>query len=229
MNTVLIEGTSIKKSFLIDKRENRLLEVLHGVDISINRGEMIAIIGASGSGKSTLLNILGGLDKPSEGKVFWKNSDISDLSDEEIAKQRRFMIGFVFQFHNLLPEFTALENVMIPMMIAGEKSEKARNRAEALLSKVGLIDRMDHRPSELSGGELQRVAVSRALANQPEVILADEPTGNLDSENSEKLIELLMNLHDNDGQTIVVVTHSESLFQRAGRILKMVDGKLYAI
>lgn len=229
MNKVLIEGTSIKKSFLIDKSENRYLEVLHGVDISINRGEMIAIIGASGSGKSTLLNILGGLDKPSEGKVFWKKSDISGLSDEEIAKQRRFMIGFVFQFHNLLPEFTALENVIIPMMIAGEKSEKARNRAEALLSKVGLIDRMDHRPSELSGGELQRVAVSRALANQPEVILADEPTGNLDSENSEKLIELLMNLHDNDGQTIVVVTHSESLFQKAGRILKMVDGKLYAI
>jgi ABC-type lipoprotein export system ATPase subunit len=229
METKIITGSNIHKNFSLDRKGGQLLQVLRGIDIAVVKGEMIAIVGASGSGKSTLLHVLGGLDRPSEGKVLWKESDISALTDEEIAKRRRTMIGFVFQFHNLLPEFSAVENVMIPMMIAGEGSGKARARAEVLLNKVGLGDRKDHRPSELSGGELQRVAVVRALANEPEILFADEPTGNLDSENSEHLIELFIDLNRKDGQTIVVVTHSEQFFRRAHRILKMTDGRLSAI
>jgi lipoprotein-releasing system ATP-binding protein len=229
MEKTIIAGSNIHKHFSLDRKEKQLLRVLRGIEISVPKGEMVAIVGASGSGKSTLLHVLGGLDRPSEGKVFWKDDDISDLSDEEIAKRRRTMIGFVFQFHNLLPEFSAVENVMIPMMIAGEGRDKARTRAEVLLNKVGLGDRKDHRPNELSGGELQRVAVVRALANEPEILFADEPTGNLDSENSEHLIELFVDLNKKDGQTIVVVTHSEQFFRRAHRILKMADGKLSAI
>ena len=229
MKTALIRGIGIQKMFSLNRKGNRVLSVLRGIDITVEKGEMVAIVGASGSGKSTLLHVLGGLDRPSEGKVLWKENDLSELTDEEIAKRRQSMIGFVFQFHNLLPEFSALENVMIPMMIAGGAREQARIRAEALLEKVGLIDRRDHLPAELSGGELQRVAVSRAMANEPEIIFADEPTGNLDSENSGRLIELFVDLSRNDGQTIVVVTHSEQFFQRARRVLKITDGKLYPI
>jgi lipoprotein-releasing system ATP-binding protein len=229
MKSIIISGYNIHKNFTLDRKDVGLLQVLRGIDIEVAKGEMIAIVGASGSGKSTLLHVLGGLDRPSEGKVLWKDDDISGLADEEIAKRRRSMIGFVFQFHNLLPEFSAVENVMIPMMIAGEEKGKAHARAENLLKKVGLVDRGAHRPSELSGGELQRVAVMRALANEPNILFADEPTGNLDSENSEHLIGLFMDLNKKDGQTIIVVTHSEQFFRRADRILKMSDGKLFPI
>jgi lipoprotein-releasing system ATP-binding protein len=229
MIPIIISGENIHKNFTLNRKGEDHLRVLRGINIEVSKGEMVAIVGASGSGKSTLLHVLGGLDEPSEGKVFWKDDDISGLADEEIARRRRAMIGFVFQFHNLLPEFSAVENVMIPMMIAGERKENAHARAENLLKKVGLADRAAHRPYELSGGELQRVAVVRALANGPEILFADEPTGNLDSENSESLIRLFMDLNKNDGQTIIVVTHSEQFFSKADRILKMSDGKLAPI
>jgi lipoprotein-releasing system ATP-binding protein len=229
MIPIIISGENIHKNFTLNRKGEDHLRVLRGINIEVSKGEMVAIVGASGSGKSTLLHVLGGLDEPSEGKVFWKDDDISGLADEEIARRRRAMIGFVFQFHHLLPEFSAVENVMIPMMIAGERKENAHARAENLLKKVGLADRAAHRPYELSGGELQRVAVVRALANGPEILFADEPTGNLDSENSESLIRLFMDLNKNDGQTIIVVTHSEQFFSKADRILKMSDGKLAPI
>ncbi len=222
----ILRCTDIHKSFLLDSGRTASLEVLKGIDLDVKSGEMIAILGASGSGKSTLLHILGGLDRPTRGSVFWAADDIFRLGDEALATLRGRSVGFVFQFHHLLPEFTALENVMIPQMIVGVDHGQARRRAEELLVKVHLEQRSEHRPAELSGGEQQRVAVARALANRPQIILADEPSGNLDSENSSRLHELLRQLNKAEGQTFVIVTHNELLAGQSDRSFRMMDGKL---
>lgn len=205
-----------------------VLQVLRGVDLEIREGEFVVIVGPSGSGKSTLLHILGGLDTPTEGSVRLDGQDISRFSEEELAEFRNKKLGFVFQFHHLLPEFSAIENVCMPALIHGESMEKAKSRAGGILKTVGLEGRMLHKPNELSGGEQQRVAVARALMNRPQLILADEPSGNLDKENGLRLHELLADLSGSQGHTFVVATHNPDLAKRADRILKMVDGKLVA-
>ena len=230
MNTIqtnpVLRCVDIHKEFLIDKKSNATLNVLRGINLTVSKGEIIAIVGASGSGKSTLLHILGGLDLPTSGEVWWGEKNIGQLSDENRSRLRGTDIGFVFQFHHLLPEFTALENVMIPILIQNGSMEDAAVRSKELLVKVGLADRMNHKPAELSGGEQQRVAVARALANRPGIILADEPSGNLDSEGSEKLHSLLWDLNRTEGQTFIIVTHNESLASQSSRRLLMRDGLL---
>jgi lipoprotein-releasing system ATP-binding protein len=203
------------------------LEILKGISLDIRPGEIISIVGASGSGKSTLLHILGGLDKPASGKVFWNDIDIATLKDEPLAKLRGIHVGFVFQFHHLLPEFTALENVSIPLRIQGTSEDQALRNAEALLVKVNLQNRLHHKPSELSGGEQQRVAVARALANSPRVILADEPSGNLDSASSAQLHELLWELNTTELQTFVIVTHNSQFARQSHRVFRIQDGVLH--
>ncbi len=196
----MVQASDIQKSF-------GNLKVLKGVDLSIKKGEIVSIVGPSGAGKTTLLQIIGTLDKPDKGKVMLNDVDISKLSEKELATFRNKHIGFIFQFHQLLPEFTALENVMIPGLIAKKKSKVVEERAKELLAFLQLSDRMEHKPSELSGGEKQRVAVARALMNNPELILADEPSGSLDSKNKEELHKLLFDLRDKFGLTIIIVTH----------------------
>ncbi len=225
----ILHCVNIHKIFSLNKKESSQLHVLKGIDFEVFEGESISIVGASGSGKSTLLHILGGLDKPTEGKVFWIGNDISIFNDEKLAKQRIVYVGFVFQFHHLLPEFTALENIMIPMMINGRSRFDAVKGAEELLEKVELISRKHHKPSELSGGEQQRVAVARALANKPKIVFADEPTGNLDSVNSQQIQGLLAELNKNDKQTFVIVTHNEKFTKKSDRVFRMVDGRLLQI
>lgn len=202
------------------------LPVLKGIDISIERGEIVSIVGASGAGKSTLLHILGTLDTPDKGKVVIHNKDVFSQSPKNLAAFRNQSIGFVFQFHNLLPEFTAMENVMIPGMIAGRDQRKIRDRAETLLKMLGLKDRIDHKPSQLSGGEQQRVAVARAMINTPDLILADEPSGNLDSKNAVDLHNLFFQLRKDIGQTFVIVTHNEQLAAMSDRKIELMDGRL---
>jgi lipoprotein-releasing system ATP-binding protein len=203
-----------------------LLSVLDGVNLQVARGEMVAIVGASGTGKSTLLHLLGALDRPTRGSVSIDGERLEDRSDEELSILRNRRIGFVFQFHHLLREFSALENVMMPLRIAGWETQRARGRAEELLSRVGLAGRMSHRPSELSGGEQQRTAVARALAIDPAVLLADEPSGNLDHANSERLHDLFVELSSDLEIAMVVVTHNRSLALRADRALLLEDGRL---
>jgi lipoprotein-releasing system ATP-binding protein len=200
------------------------LKVLKGIDIRIPDKEVVCIVGASGAGKTTLLQILGTLDKPDTGSVFYNESDISRLKGKSLASFRNNNIGFVFQFHQLLPEFTALENVCIPAYIAGKSRTEAENRASELLSFLSLSERLDHKPSELSGGEQQRVAVARALVNNPSVILADEPSGNLDTENKNELHKLFFKLRDTFGQTIIIVTHDRQLASMSDRVLQIKDG-----
>ncbi len=200
------------------------LKVLKGIDIEIRNREVVAIVGASGAGKTTLLQIIGTLDKPDSGTISYNGSDISRLKGKTLASFRNSNIGFVFQFHQLLPEFTALENVCIPAYIAGKTKSEAEARAGELLGFLNLSDRLDHKPSELSGGEQQRVAVARALVNNPSVILADEPSGNLDSENKNELHKLFFKLRDTFGQTIVIVTHDRELAGMSDRILQIKDG-----
>lgn len=200
------------------------LKVLKGIDIQIEDKEVISVVGASGAGKTTLLQIIGTLDRPDAGKVYFDSSDISNLKGKSLASFRNNNIGFVFQFHQLLPEFTALENVCIPAFIAGKSKTDAEKRAKELLGFLSLTDRLDHKPSELSGGEQQRVAVARALVNNPSVILADEPSGNLDTENKNELHKLFFKLRDTFGQTIVIVTHDRQLAEMCDRILKIKDG-----
>jgi len=203
------------------------LEVLKGVDVSINKGEIISIVGASGAGKTTLLQILGTLDKAdktSDLSLKINQTEVASLSDKELAKFRNQHIGFIFQFHQLLPEFTALENVCIPAFIKKTPVDQAKKRALELLDFLGLADRSDHKPNELSGGEQQRVAVARALINNPSIVFADEPSGNLDSESAERLHKLFFELRDTFGQTFVIVTHNEELAAMADRKLTMVDG-----
>jgi lipoprotein-releasing system ATP-binding protein len=202
------------------------LQVLKGADVTINEGELLVIVGPSGSGKSTLLHILGGLDRPTKGRVLFDEQVIFELDDEGLAAFRNKSMGFVFQFHHLLPEFSAVENVAMPALIQGGQLRDVRPRAEQLLDEVGLSDRLDHRPNELSGGEQQRVAVARALMNSPRLILADEPSGNLDEENGQKLHSLLVKLSQNRGLTFVIATHNPDLTKRANRILALSDGKL---
>jgi lipoprotein-releasing system ATP-binding protein len=213
----VINSRNIRKSF-------EALDVLKGIDLEIAKGEVVSIVGPSGAGKTTLLQILGTLDLPSSGSMIICGTNISDLSRNALADFRNAHIGFVFQFHRLLPEFTALENVMMPAWIAGDKDKDAKNRAEDLLKSLGLSDRAHHLPSELSGGEQQRVAVARALINNPDVLLADEPSGNLDSENANLLHNLFFDLRDRLGITIIIVTHNEELAARADRTLRMADG-----
>lgn len=202
------------------------LQVLKGIDLHIDKGEIVSIVGASGAGKTTLLQIIGTLDKPDKGTVCIDGIDVGKLSSRKLSDFRNQHIGFVFQFHQLLPEFTALENVMIPAFIAGANREEAMKRAMELLGFMGLADRAGHKPAELSGGEKQRVAVARALVNNPDVILADEPSGSLDSKNKAELHQLFFDLRDKFGQTFVIVTHDESLAKLTDRTIHMKDGQL---
>jgi len=209
------------------KRTYGALQVLKGIDIEVNSGEVVAIVGASGAGKSTLLHILGTLDRPDEGEVFIGNTKISGLGDKELAKFRNEEIGFIFQFHNLLAEFTALENACMPGYInAGLSEKEIKRRGEELLGLLGLSDRVNHLPSQLSGGEQQRVAVARALLNKPAIVLADEPSGNLDSQNALDLHQLFFKLRDELGHTFIIVTHNEDLATMADRRLVMQDGRM---
>ena len=215
----MIELKDITKSF-------GSLNVLKGVSLQVNKGEILSITGPSGAGKTTLLQIMGSLDRPDSGRVLYDSIDITTLSAKEIAAFRNRHIGFVFQFHQLLPEFTAMENIMIPLLIAGRSMHDSKERAMELLDILGLTDRATHKPSELSGGEKQRIAVARALANNPDVILADEPSGSLDSKNKEELHKLFFRLRDMMGQTIVTVTHDESLAGLADRRINIIDCRL---
>lgn len=200
------------------------LQVLRGIDLDIARGEVVSIVGPSGAGKTTLLQIMGTLDKADGGSVEIDGVDVNHLSQSKLSKFRNQKIGFVFQFHQLLPEFTALENVMVPAFIGGMEKREARARAEELLTFMGLMDRADHKPNELSGGEKQRVAVARALVNNPAVVMADEPSGSLDTKNKEELHRLFFDLRDRFGQTFVIVTHDEGLAQITDRTIHMRDG-----
>lgn len=214
----MITATNIHKSY-------GTLEVLKGIDIAVMQGEIISVVGASGAGKTTLLHILGTLDKPDSGKVEINGMDITRLSSRKLAEFRNKNIGFVFQFHHLLPEFTALENVCIPAYIAGTSQKETQLNATELLDFLGLKDRLNHKPSELSGGEQQRVAVARALINKPTVIMADEPSGNLDSETAKELHQLFFSLRDQMKQTFIIVTHNEELAKLSDRKFMIKDGK----
>lgn len=213
----MIQASNIHKRF-------GQLEVLKGVDLSVEKGEIVSIIGPSGAGKTTLLQIIGTLDKQDEGTVVIEGTDIQQLNEKELAEFRNKHIGFIFQFHQLLPEFTALENTMMPALIAGEKEQEAKARATRLLSELGLGERLTHKPSELSGGEKQRVAAARAMMMNPSVILADEPSGSLDSKNKEELHKLLLDMRKKYGQTIIIVTHDKELAAISDRVVEMKDG-----
>ena len=202
------------------------LEVLKGIDLSVNKREVISIVGPSGAGKTTLLQVLGTLYRPDAGSILFNGTDLSALGKKALARFRNEHIGFIFQFHQLLPEFTALENVFIPALIARKSEKKARERAAELLNYLGLSERSHHKPSELSGGEQQRVAVARALMNEPDVILADEPSGSLDSRNKAELHKLFFNLRDQLGQTFIIVTHDEELAATTDRTIHLKDGKI---
>lgn len=202
------------------------VEVLKGIDLTIGRGETAAIVGASGVGKSTFLNLLGGLDRPTSGEVYYEGKPVFKHDDKHLAAFRNSSIGFVFQFHHLLPEFTALENVVLPALIGGTAFSEAEERAKGLLSEVGLATRLNHKPGELSGGEQQRCAIVRALMQSPSVILADEPTGNLDTRTGDEVFEILLEQNRTKAMTMIIVTHNERLASRLGRRLRMVDGNM---
>ena len=215
----MIDIKNIEKSF-------GTLKVLKGIDLHIDKGEIVSIVGPSGAGKTTWLQIMGTLDRPDKGSITINGTDVSDLSSKRLSDFRNKELGFVFQFHQLMPEFTAIENVMIPAFIAGTSTRKAKERAVELLHFMGLEDRAQHKPNELSGGEKQRIAVARALVNHPSVILADEPSGSLDSKNKEELHQLFFNLREQFGQTFVIVTHDETLATLTDRTIHMRDGQI---
>lgn len=217
--SILIRATSLSKSY-------GLLRVLDHVDVEIEAGKMIAIVGPSGAGKSTLLNLLGGLDLPDKGEIYFEGVSYQTLSEKKLAKLKNQNIGFVFQFHHLLPEFTAVENVAIPAMIAGLSRRQAEEKATTWLQKVGMEHRLTHKPSELSGGEQQRVAIARAIINSPKIVMADEPTGNLDSKNAEQISSIFLDLTKRLGITFLIVTHNERLASLADRIISLRDGKI---
>ncbi len=217
----LIRLENITKSY---SGPRKTVEILRGIDLVIEAGQTLAILGASGVGKSTLLNIMGALDRPTSGEVFYGEKSLAGLGEKALASYRNRYVGFVFQFHHLLPEFTALENVMLPALIGGASFDDAAERAEALLNEVGLGERATHKPGELSGGEQQRVAIVRALVQEPSVVLADEPTGNLDTRTAEEVFELLLGLNRARKTALVVVTHNKGLAARMGSRLTMVDG-----
>ena len=215
----MLRATNLEKSY-------GHLAVLKGIDLEISKGEVVTIVGASGAGKSTLLHILGTLDTPDRGKVFMQDKDVFGQSSKNLAAFRNKSIGFVFQFHNLLPEFSAIENVMIPGLIGQGEENQVRERATNLLTMLGLAERKDHKPSELSGGEQQRVAVARAMINSPDLILADEPSGNLDSQNAIDLHNLFFKLRKDVGQTFVIVTHNQELARMSDRKIELKDGRI---
>jgi len=218
----VVETINLRKVYMLGKVP---VEALRGVNLKVEEGEFLSVLGPSGSGKSTLLNLIGALDKPTDGRVFVDGVDVSTLNENELASLRR-KIGFVFQFFNLIPRFTAIENVELPMAIAGVGKEERRKRAAELLETVGLADRMNHRPTELSGGEQQRVAIARALTNNPRFLLMDEPTGNIDSKNAYEIIQLVKRLNREKGVTIVMVTHDQRLAAEANRTVHMLDGTI---
>ena len=217
----IIETLDLVKIY---QQGGRPLEVLKGVCMAVDEGEFIGIMGPSGSGKSTLLNMVGALDRPTSGKVFIKGTDLSDLNDNQIAELRNREIGFIFQFFNLIPRMDALRNVELPMAIGGMARGQRHKRASDLLEQVGLGDRMDHKPTQLSGGEQQRVAIARALANDPSILLADELTGNLDSQTGDEILELLKNLNRDQGKTFILITHDPAVAQNVDRLLQFNDG-----
>jgi len=219
----MIEALDLHKSFHLDRTE---VHVLNGVTLEIKRGELVAIVGASGVGKTTLLHILGTLDRPTSGTVRYDGEDLFARADQALAEFRNRKIGFVFQFHHLLPEFTAVENAMMPALIQRQGTEEARAAAEAILREVGMGHRLEHRTGELSGGEQQRVAVARALVLRPDLVLADEPTGNLDTHTGDEVFRLMRDLNRARGITFVIVTHNEALSSQADRIIRMVDGMI---
>jgi putative ABC transport system ATP-binding protein len=220
MSTRVVETTNLKKTYMLGKVQ---VNALRGVDLTVEKGDFLAILGPSGSGKSTLLNMIGALDKPTEGKVFIEGVDVSKLNDNALADLRR-EIGFVFQFFNLIPRLTARGNVELPMAIPGLGKTERRKRAEELLETVGLKERVNHKPAELSGGERQRVAIARALANNPNFLLMDEPTGNIDSKTANEIIELVRRLNEEKGVTIIVVTHDQQIALQTKRAVQMLDG-----
>ncbi|MHB1686094.1 MAG: ABC transporter ATP-binding protein [Ignavibacteriaceae bacterium] len=220
-NPIILRAENLVKTYQSNKHK---LEVLKFISLGIAEKKISVIIGASGAGKSTLLHLLGGLDRPDSGEVYFNEENIFKLNDDKLAKFRNKNVGFVFQFHHLLPEFTAQENIAIPQMINGKSLNDALGRAKDLLDSVGLSDRANHKPAELSGGEQQRVAVARALANNPSIIFADEPTGNLDSANSETINQIIVDLRDKLGKTFVIVTHNADLMKLADEVFEMKDG-----
>jgi len=218
----VVETADLKKTYILGKVP---VNALRGVNLKVEKGDFLAILGPSGSGKSTLLNMIGALDKPTEGKVFIDGVDVSTLNDNQLADLRR-SIGFVFQFFNLIPRLNAIGNVELPMAVSGLGKNERRKHAEELLETVGLKERMKHKPAELSGGERQRVAIARALANNPEFLLMDEPTGNIDSKTAKEIIGLVKRLNEDEGVTIIMITHDQHLASQAKRIVKMLDGSI---
>jgi len=218
--TTIVEAVNLKKIYMLGKVP---VNALRGVNLKVESGDFLAVLGPSGSGKSTLLNLIGALDKPTDGKLFVEDSDISALNDNQLADLRR-RIGFVFQFFNLIPRFTARQNVELPMAISGLSRDERKKRAEELLKIVGLKERMNHKPTELSGGEQQRVAIARALANNPSFLLMDEPTGNIDSKTANEIIQLVKRLNKEIGVTIIMVTHDQRLAAEARKTVQMFDG-----
>ena len=221
----VISCQDVHKSFP-SKSGGKRLRVLQGVSLEIREAEIVSIIGSSGSGKSTLLHLLGGLDRPDLGQVFWDDTDIFSLTANELAEKRNRNVGFVFQFHHLLPEFSAVENVFMPALIRGETPDEAEPRAAALLDRFGLSKRLHHKPAQLSGGEQQRVSMARALMNNPSIILADEPTGNLDEENTNVILDELFQLREIDHVSIILITHEKQIAEGCDRVLSLVHGKL---
>ena len=223
MSEILLSAQGLKKTYFMG---SRTLEVLRGVDVEIARGDFVALRGASGTGKSTLLHLFGGLDTPNAGEILFDGQNLSRFSDRELTHFRNHRVGFVFQAYHLLPELTALENVCLPARVARTSVGAASLRAKQLLTRVGLQDRLDHKPSELSGGEQQRVAIARALINEPELLLADEPTGNLDSHTGSEIIELLKSLRPEKQMTLIIATHDSKVAASAPRVIELVDGQI---
>lgn len=222
MTEKLLQTKGLKKFYKLGK--NNLVNALNGVDLVINKGEMVAVMGPSGSGKSTLLNMLGALDKPSSGEVVIDGEKISKMSERKLSFLRNQKIGFIFQNYDLIPTLTALENVMLPLKYAGVKKSISRTKASQELERVGLLDREKHLPSELSGGQQQRVAIARALVNKPDIILADEPTGNLDTKSGKEIVDMMIKLNKEYKQTFIIVTHNPDIAKICNRIIKVVDG-----
>ena len=223
VSTQVILTRGLEKSYTMGGGE---VMALSGVDLEVAHGEMIAIMGVSGAGKTTLLHLLGALDRPTKGEVILEGKSLHERSEVELARLRNQYVGFVFQFHHLLVEFSGLENVMMPKLLHGARKKEVEEQAKELLSRMGLADRWNHRPGELSGGEQQRVAIARALINNPSVVLADEPTGNLDSSAAETIFELLREINEKSSQTILVATHNASMAERMDRVIAVVDGKI---